>query len=669
LSKNFKTLKMANALALSTAILLGVSTPVSALEKNKGEKDFNKTQLKSNSSSYVLNSPKINSKILDTQTSAPSDFQLSKDNWDGSPNYTISMDMWYGTNGDAWKLYENGKLVHEVKLVNNSPNVQHAEVKFTNKSNGTYTYTAELINAAGVTKSKNTIVHEVTKNDAPIDVPLPESASGYPAVGYTVLNEDDTNFEWAVFVSNPNKNYIWQGSSFSLWGMSFETDNEITSVSNADSFKQNGKNVIINVKQDERLLPYNTTRIFVVKGKKHSSKAPTNFKSNLIRGDISYPTFASLPSSFTKNKPDLNEKDLIANKVDYYNPKVKVNTGNKLMYNNPASDTQLIIPMPKKMPVPINGVNGLRIWMPSKYLAMGIGTGTEYFGLNPNFMVGLSIKENFTCGLAPLESGYTENIVTVDGQKWSWPIQKKHPDGPFQQEKGNFNEIKKQYPDYLPDSAEHENYVTLKTGEPDDPSYVHAAISSYMSLTMTREFLYAIPNNDFSGVLKEAKDPWAEFVLVDNAYNRGVYGLLQRKLFTEHRDKLINSSDINKEFNLSGFANHIENIQNVIKSMDSETENFYDANITWDDMENYFKELRLYYGRNVPNDADWNIMKTDVKKAYDILSKHWGGDHISLRYDFLTLLRVCEKHLPENKQPAPSGTSWIEQVNSANNIH
>ncbi len=49
--------------------------------------------------------------------------------------------------------------------------------------------------------------------------------------------------------------------------MSFETDNEITSVSNAVSFKQNGKNVIINVKQDERLLPYNTTRIFVVKGK------------------------------------------------------------------------------------------------------------------------------------------------------------------------------------------------------------------------------------------------------------------------------------------------------------------------------------------------------------------------------------------------------------------
>ncbi|MCY6959893.1 chitinase N-terminal domain-containing protein [Clostridium brassicae] len=667
MNNKFKSVKKANALALSAAILLGASTPVCALEKTQWEKDA-KAQVTSNDNSYILNTLKGNSKILSTETSAPATFQISKDNWDGSPNYTISMNLWYGTNGDVWKLYENGKLVKEVKLVNNSPNAQHAEVKFTDKSNGTYKYTAELINSAGVTKSQNTIVHEVTKNDKPIEVPLPESASGEPAVGYTVLNEDDTNFEWAVFVSNPNKKYVWEGSSFSLWGMSFETDNEITSISNAASFKQDGKKVIINVKQEERFLPYDTTRIFVVKGKKNSSKVPTNFNSNLIRGDISYPTFASLPASFTKNKPDLNEKDLISNKDDYYNPKVKVNTGNKLMYDNPASSTQLVLPLPKKMPVPVNGVDGLRIWMPSKYLAMGIGTGTEYFGLNPNFMIGLSIKENFTCGLAPLKSGYTENIVTIDGEDWSWPIQKKHPDGPFQQEKGNFNEIKKQYPDYFPDSAEHGNYVTLKTGEPDDPSYVHAAMSSYMSLTMTRELLYAIPNNDFKGCLKQCKDPWAEFVLVDNAYNRGVYGLLQRKLFTEHRDQLINSSDINKEFNLSGFANHIENIENVIKAMDSETENFYDAEITWSDMENYFKELRLYYGRSIPSDDEWNAMKEDVKKAYDVLSKHWGGDHVSLRYDFLTLLRVCEKHLPENKQPAPSGPSWIEQINSANNI-
>ncbi len=216
MNKDSKTFKKASALAISTSILLGISTPVRALERNQAGKINHKAL---NNSSYVLNTTKTNQKVLNDPTSVPSDFQLSKDNWDGSPNYTISMDMWHGTNSDIWKLYENGKLVHEIKLVNNSPNAQHAEIKFTNKSNRTYTYTAELINSAGVTKSKNTIVHEVTKNDTPpIDVPLPESASGQPAVGYTVLDEDDNNFEWAIFISNPNKNYIWQGSSFSLWG-------------------------------------------------------------------------------------------------------------------------------------------------------------------------------------------------------------------------------------------------------------------------------------------------------------------------------------------------------------------------------------------------------------------------------------------------------------------
>ena len=231
----------------------------------------------------------------------------------------------------------------------------------------------------------------------------------------------------------------WQ--RFSAWGLSFETDNEITSVSNCASYTQENGKVTINLKQDERLLGSKTTRVFVVQGNKKDSKAPSAFTPNIFRGNITYPKYQGLPSSWSKNKPDLNIKDLIENEAEYYSTTVKGNTGNKLMYTNPAHPTQIQLGLPNSMPVPINGVNGLKIWIPSEYLAMGIATGTELFGLNPNFMIGLSIKENFTCGLAPIESGYNENIVTVDGKQWSWPIQKKHPDGPFQQEKGNFNEV------------------------------------------------------------------------------------------------------------------------------------------------------------------------------------------------------------------------------------
>ena len=642
------------AVALSAIILTSQAIPVNALTNDK---------LENKKSTYTT----ITSLIASKDTEAPTSFQISKNDWDGSPNYTITMNMWYGVNGDVWKLYENGVLIAEVPLINNTPAAQTAQYTFTDKPNKTYVYTAELVNSAGVTQARESVTHVVTKNEKPIDVPLPESASGLPAVGYTVLSEDEDTFEWAVFIANPNPSYIWNGRDFSAWGLSFETDNEITSVSNCASYTQENGKVTINLKQDERLLTSKTTRVFVIQGNKKDSKAPSGFTPNIFRGNITYPEYQGLPSSWSKNKPDLNIKDLIENESEYYSTTVKGNTGNKLMYSNPAHPTQIQLGLPNSMPVPINGVSGLKVWIPSEYLAMGLATGTELFGLNPNFMIGLSIKENFTCGLAPIESGYNENIVTVDGKQWSWPIQKKHPDGPFQQEKGNFNEVKKQYPDYLPLTAEHEDYVTLKTGDIDDQSYVHAAITSYISLTMTREFLYAIPNNNFDEFIKAAKDPWAEFVLVDNAYNRGVYGLLQRNLFTTHREQAINTNDINAEFQLSGFANHIENISNVIKEMDKETSNIYDAKITWSEMENYFDEFRKFYGNGTPSDSEWNDMKSDVKRAFDVLSDHCGDGTISYRYDFLTLLRVAEQYLPEDKHPNPTGPSWIEQIVSANN--
>lgn len=609
---------------------------------------------------------KTNDKALSKASTLPGTFQISKDKWDGETNYTISMNMWWGENGDTWRLYENGKLVKEIPLTSNSPNPQTASASFTNKRNATYVYTSELVNSKGITKGQNSITHVVTKNDAPLDIPLPDYASGNPVVGYQVLFEDDKTFEWVVYAANPNKNYVWDGNSFSLWNLEFTTDNEITSVSNAQNFSQVGNKVTINFKQADRLIPLNTTKTFIVRGNKKSDTKPNNFIGNKFRGDISYPSNADLPSTWSKNKTDLNEKDLIANPTEYYNTNIKNNTGNMLMYTTPASDTQLILAEPDKVNYPVNGVDNLKIWIPSKFLAMGLGTTQEFFGLNPNFMVGLSIKENFTCGLAPIESGYSQNIVNVDGKDWSWPIQKLHPDGPFQQEAGNFNEVKKQYSDYLPESADHKSYVTLKTGEPNDPSYVHSAISSGISLTMTREFLYAIPKNNFAGFIENSKDPYAEYVLVDNAYNRGVYGLLQRNLFTEHREAAINSTNLTKDYELGGFASHVETVQNIIWAMDKETQSIYDAEITWTDMENYLKELKLYYGNGVPSDIEWESMNTDVKKAFDILSKHWGGDYISLRYDFLTLLRVCEKYLPDDTTPSPTGASWIDQVNSAN---
>ncbi|MEC0227177.1 rhamnogalacturonan lyase family protein [Paenibacillus alba] len=68
-------------------------------------------------------------------------------------DYKITMNMWYGDNGNVYRLYENDVLIDTQTLTDNSPNAQTAATSISGKKNGTYRYYAELTNAYGTTKS------------------------------------------------------------------------------------------------------------------------------------------------------------------------------------------------------------------------------------------------------------------------------------------------------------------------------------------------------------------------------------------------------------------------------------------------------------------------------------------------------------------------------------
>ncbi|OKP69105.1 G-D-S-L family lipolytic protein [Paenibacillus sp. P3E] len=84
-------------------------------------------------------------------------------------DYQITMNLWWGNNGTSYKLYENGKLIDVKAFADHSPEAQNAVTNLTGKANGTYTYTAELINSWGTTVSSPLVV---TVKDAAPGVPV-----------------------------------------------------------------------------------------------------------------------------------------------------------------------------------------------------------------------------------------------------------------------------------------------------------------------------------------------------------------------------------------------------------------------------------------------------------------------------------------------------------------
>lgn len=84
---------------------------------------------------------------------APGRPALSHDNWDGDGSYTVTANLWWGTNATSYRILEDGVVVAEGPLIAATPGAQRVTATLGGRTPGTYTYVAELTNAAGTTAS------------------------------------------------------------------------------------------------------------------------------------------------------------------------------------------------------------------------------------------------------------------------------------------------------------------------------------------------------------------------------------------------------------------------------------------------------------------------------------------------------------------------------------
>jgi levanase len=115
---------------------------------------------------YVYTGELVNSKGTTATTSTtvkvtqatPGTPVLSTDNKTGAGTYTVTANMWWGTNATSYTFYENDAIVGQGDLTAATPNAQSATLNVEGKAPGTYVYRVEFINAAGSTSSKTMTV-------------------------------------------------------------------------------------------------------------------------------------------------------------------------------------------------------------------------------------------------------------------------------------------------------------------------------------------------------------------------------------------------------------------------------------------------------------------------------------------------------------------------------
>jgi len=251
-----------------------------------------------------------------------------------------------------------------------------------------------------------------------------------------------------------------------------------------------------------------------------------------------------------------------------------------------------------------------------KMRAMALGYASEMFNMNPNYLMGLVVKESKG------NCSYYGGCFQITG---------------------GFPEVRNRFPLYFDANDSEEVLVN---------SFGTAAVIASLYI----RFGEALWDRDYQwrSFYQNASDVEARAKIVSRGYNRGLWEPAIRTMVQTNRSQCQSASNVFQCFpsgpitTADGIAlDHAQSIVNYCRSFMQST-NFYDPQFTRQDITDFIEQvLKPTFGQT--SGVNWTTVTQRASDAFGCLQNSSGM--ISLRYDFKTLLQSLKQILPA--VPAP----------------
>ncbi len=171
-----------------------------------------------------------------------------------------------------------------------------------------------------------------------------------------------------------------------------------------------------------------------------------------------------------------------------------------------------------------------------------------------------------------------------------------------------------------------------------------------------------------------SRDPYLLLKTVAYGYNQGPYtgNIWLMGCGNAHRTTAINSTNVAVSNGITGFSSYASTVSDLSRRIGRDT-TVYDWGITWGDVLSFLNDLRTNnFANGVPSNADWTSMTNELQTAFNAMAGKSpnvlsdgtmvGPTRISFRYNWLTMLRIMKKWLPQPRMYLAKGEDMNDQI-------